>query len=169
MSRSARAAALAATLALAAGGCGGQEGGDGRATPSAPPPVLAWDGEPREFAATPPATSRVIGGKIRNHSNRRIDLDASEVELRDRTGKRIEGSAVFLSGFVRDRYARNRPETPPPDEERRLSGTLARLEPGETVPLTVSWRAEPGVGRPVVVQVGPVALPVPESQARHAP
>jgi hypothetical protein len=48
-----------------------------------------------------------------------------------------------------------------PESEQLRVGLRARLEPGKTAPLTVSWR---GQGEPVVlVDYGGGALPVPGS------
>jgi hypothetical protein len=150
------AAALAGAVMAALPACGGDDEDRGGGQ-------LRWVGAPRVFEASPPARDRVLRGTIRNVALRRLDLRASQVELLDARGERVPGAnAVFLQAFVRGRYAGNRPEDAPPERDLRLAGRLARLEPGRTLSLTVTWRARRGRAAPTRIELGGAGtLPVP--------
>jgi hypothetical protein len=138
-----------AALALAAG-CGGDEDtGSGD---------LVWTEKPRVFKHPTLPDDRILTGTVRNDSFERIDLVARDIRLRTDGGEEIDGAAVFAPTFVRGVFPQNRGEEIPPGEQLRI-GLRARLDPGATVPLTVAWRQRQG--RPVALEYGSGALPVP--------
>lgn len=128
-----RAAVSALCVVLA--GCGsGEEGDAGR---------LEWDGTPRVL--TPPTlpNDRILSGRVRNESLRRVTLEAAELKLLDAEGRDLDASPIFLEGYVEPLESRNRPSLETTGERIRR-GLEARIDPGKTAPLTVSWRDEAG-------------------------
>jgi hypothetical protein len=100
---------------------------------------------------------------VQNRSLEPLELSAQrDLRLVDRDGDRVPGSAIFLEGFAHGLYPSTRP--PPggvPEAELRRIGRKARIEPGKSAPLTVSWRQRPGSDPPVRINYGRGSLPVP--------
>ena len=124
------AAALALTLAV---GCGG----DGETTTVGP---LHWVGKPSSLPASELLPSdRIVSGRVENRSLEPIELDARKMRLVDANDRGVRASIAFLDSFGRAWEVYNKgPLALPRDEWRRL-GRLVRIEPGQEVPLTVSW------------------------------
>jgi len=143
---------LAAGVLAAAVGCGG---GGGDAGP------LRWKGKPRVFEPKGLPRDRVLSGRVSNESLRRVDLSAGDLALRDEQGRRVPGSATFLYAFVHGLYPPTREPKRLPDAELLRTGRIARILPGKSVPLTVSWRGQPDRGRPVRLDYGRGSLEIP--------
>ncbi len=147
-----RGAAVALAI-LALSGCGGggnQESGD-----------LAWVETPRLYTAEAPADARVLQGKVKNDSLRRLELTPADLRLVGRDGKPVKASVVFIDYFLHGLHPPTR-EPDLPDSELRRTGRQVRLEPGQTAPLTVSWSAATTSEPPVRVDYGTGSLPVPK-------
>jgi hypothetical protein len=142
---------VAAGLLL--GGCGGGGGGD--AGP------LTWHGKPRLFAPKDLPRDRVLTGRVTNRSLRRVDLTVGDLRLRDEDGHRVAGSATFLYAFVHGLWPPTRQPKQLPDAELLRTGRIARILPGKSAPITVSWRTGPGQGRPVRLDYGRGSLEIP--------
>lgn len=140
-----------ATLTLA--GCG--EGSD----PGTGSGELRWEEAPTVYAPETLPRDKIATGMVRNDSLREISLTARDLRLLDGGGEEVQSSAVFLEGFGKTYYDISREELP--EAERLRIGLDARLRPGETAPLTVSWRQAGGVGPPEVVDYGDGTLPLP--------
>jgi hypothetical protein len=146
------ATALVAVL-IGIASCGGDDSGD--AGP------LTWQARPRLFAPEGLPSDRVLNGRVRNESLRRVDLRAEELKLLDEGGRRVAGSAIFRYGFVHGLYPPTREPSKVPDAELLRTGRIARILPGRSVPLTISWRTRAGDGRPVRIDYGRGALDIP--------
>jgi hypothetical protein len=147
-----RRAALALTLLLgaAAAGCGGDdELGSGD---------LMWEKKPRVFTNPNLPDDRILAGTVRNDTLETVTLVARELDVRTPGGDQMESAAVFAQTFVRGVFPQNRGTEIPESEQLRI-GLRARLRPGETAPLTVSWRQQGG--QAAVVDYGAGTLPVP--------
>jgi hypothetical protein len=152
-----RAALLLAAAALVpAAGCGGDDKGSGD---------LRWVGKP--VVATPPdlPNDRVLRGTVENGTLRRIDVKARDLHLVDADGRRVDGVATFLNGYLHGLYPPTRHPAGglPPIEQRRI-GIVARIEPGKRKPLVLAWRLEAGHKPPVRVVYGPGSLPIPKER-----
>ena len=135
-----------------------RDGGDESAA-SGP---LSWSAGPKLY--TPPRlpADRVLSGRVENDSVRRVRLVARDLRLVDRSGRGVGGSAVFLDSFVHGLYPPTREPRRLPESELRRTGRLAVVEPGKSVPLTVSWRQGRGrERRPVRLDYGRGWLSVP--------
>jgi hypothetical protein len=150
-----RRAALALTLLLAvaaAAGCGGDdELGSGD---------LMWEEKPRIFTNPNLPDDRILAGTVRNDTLETVTLVARELDVRSPNGDEMESAAIFAQTFVRGVFPQNRGTDIPEGEQLRI-GLQARLKPGETAPLTVSWRQQGA--RAAVVDYGAGTLPVPGS------
>jgi hypothetical protein len=144
-------------LALLATGCGGDDEGAGG------PARLVWDGTPVVRSSTTGA--RVLIGKVRNESSRKLRITARQVTVADGRGRTLESSAVFISTFVRSNYPHNmaRGSDPAdyPEAEQRRVGFLAVLDAGESTPLTVSWNERPREASAKRIVYGPASLTIP--------
>jgi hypothetical protein len=141
--------ALALLLVLAAGCGGGDELGSGD-------PV--WEKKPRLFKNPNLPDDRILTGTVRNDSLERVTLVARELGVRTGAGDEMESAAIFAPTFIRGVFPQNRGDEIPESEQLRI-GLRARLEPGKTAPLTVSWRQQGE--RAELVDYGAGALPVP--------
>ena len=148
-----RFAAVAATLllvAVGAAGCGADEelgSGD-----------LMWEKKPRIFTNPNLPDDRILAGTVRNDSLETVNLTARDLDVRNPGGDDMESAAVFAQTFVRGVFPQNRGDEIPESEQLRI-GLRARLKPGESAPLTVSWRQQGEHAS--VVDYGAGTLPVP--------
>ena len=149
-----RRTALALTLVLVvvAAGCGGDdELGSGD---------LMWEKKPRVFTNANLPDDRVLAGTVRNDTLETVTLVARDLGVRTPGGDKMESAAVFAPTFIRGVFPQNRGSEIPESEQLRI-GLRARLRPGQTAPLTVSWRRHGE--QAAVVDYGVGTLPVPSN------
>ena len=97
---------------------------------------------------------------IRNDSVRVVTLKARDLNVRASGGGELESAAIFAPTFIRGVFPQNRGDEIPESEQLRI-GLRARLQPGDTAPLTVSWRQQGE--QAAVVDYGAGTLPVPSN------
>jgi hypothetical protein len=119
--------------------------------------ALVWENEPRVYRNAALPDDRVLRGVVRNDSLRVVTLSARDLEVRAPDGDEMESAAIFAPTFIRGVFPQNRGDAIPENELLRI-GLRARIEPGKTVPITVSWR-ERGE-RAARVDYGAGSLPV---------
>jgi hypothetical protein len=141
--------ALVFVVVVAAGCGGGDDLGSGD---------LVWEKKPRVFTNPKLPDDRVLTGTVQNDSLEVVTLVARDLEVRTEGGDEMENGAIFAPTFIRGVFPQNRGDDIPESEQLRI-GLRARLEPGKTAPLTVSWRQQGE--RAVLVDYGAGALPVP--------
>lgn len=129
-----RPAAVAAALAAAAlAGCGG-DGDDA-------PGTVGWEKEPVLIAPDRLPEDRVLIARVRNGTDKPVVLRSVDIKVVASGDRTVKASGRFVSGFVHGNIPvdiQPGPEQPEPSQ-RRL-GYEARIEPGQSVPLTVAWR-----------------------------
>jgi hypothetical protein len=118
---------------------------------------LVWEKAPHVYRPAELPDDRVLRGVIRNDSLRVVTLAARDLDVRERGGEDMESAAIFAPTFIRGVFPQNRGEAIPENEQLRI-GLRARIEPGKTVPITVSWREQGG--RAATVDYGTGSLPV---------
>jgi hypothetical protein len=150
-----RRAALALTLLLAVAAGGGWGGDDELGSGD-----LMWEEKPRIFTNPNLPDDRILAGTVRNDTLETVTLVARELGVRTPGGDQMESAAIFAQTFVRGVFPQNRGTEIPESEQLRI-GLRARLRPGETAPLTVSWRQRGE--KAAVVDYGAGTLPVPGS------
>jgi hypothetical protein len=123
---------------------------------------LVWDVPPRVFTPDTLPDDRILSGQVRNDSLRDVQLTAkSDLKLVDRSGRDVAHTALFTAGYSRDIYPpRDRHRLPEKDAERL--GYKAKLRPGDSKPLTVSWREGRGRPAPVRIELPSNSLNVPK-------
>lgn len=140
---------IAAVLAVATvSHGGGQQLGEG---------ALVWEQKPQVYRNPELPNDRVLRGVVRNDSLRVMMLTARELGVLGAKGKKLESAAVFAPTFIRGVFPENRGSEIPESEQLRI-GLRARIEPGKSVPITVSWR-ERGE-RAARVDYGAGSLPI---------
>lgn len=122
---------------------------------------LVWEQKPRVYRNAELPDDRVLRGVIRNDSLRVVTLAARDLDVRTRGADEMESAAIFAHTFIRGVFPQNRGDGIPENEQLRI-GLRARIEPGTTVPLTVSWR-EQGK-RASLVDYGTGSLPIQAAQ-----
>lgn len=112
---------------------------------------LVWDVPPKVYTPDTLPDDRILSGQLRNDSLRDVQLTAkTDLKLVDRSGRDVTHTALFAAGYSRDIY-------PPRDRHKLLErdaerlGYKAKLRPGASKPITVSWRV--GHGRPTPVRI----------------
>jgi hypothetical protein len=87
-------------------------------------------------------------------------LVARDLGVRTPGGDEMESAAVFAPTFIRGVFPQSRGDEIP-ESEQLCIGLRARLQPGDTAPLTVSWRQQGE--QAAVVDYGAGTLPVPSN------
>lgn len=147
--------AAIALAAVALGACGGSD----EARTVGP---LKWEGAPDVFTPETLPHDRILTGRIRNGSPRRVDLVAGKVRLVDGDGDTVKGSAVFSQTYGHGLFPPTREPRAVSDFERRRTGAIAQIQPGRAVPFTIAWRLSKGVDPPVRIEYGGGSLAIPQ-------
>jgi hypothetical protein len=154
--------AIAATVLLLAGVgglllAGERDGATQAATGTA---HLQWKAKPDLILVPELPRDRILTGNIRNASLRAVDLEAERVQILDAAGRRLKATALFSHHFSHGLYPWSM-HVKGSKFERRRTGKLATIKPGQDVPLTLSWRVGSGGAEPVEVRFdgGTLALP----------
>ena len=140
--------AIGLVLVVAGAGHGGNGHGGGD---------LVWEHQPHVYRNAQLPNDRIVRGVIRNDSLRVVTLTARDLRVRATSGNELESAAVFAPTFIRGVFPENRGSEIPESEQLRI-GLRARIEPGKSVPITVSWR-ERGE-RAARVDYGAGSLPI---------
>jgi hypothetical protein len=155
-------AALLAALALGAGllVVSVASGGDGAGDDTGP---LRWSGRVVSFTHPTLPTDHVVSGRLRDTSMRSLRVVArKDIRVVDGHGRDLPASAVFTQTFGHGLFDPTRlPEARLPERELMRIGDVGRFQPGDELPVTVSWRVEPGAARAarIVYPGGSLAIP----------
>jgi hypothetical protein len=154
--------ALAATVLLLAGVgglllVGDRNGATQAATANA---QLQWKGKPSLILVPSMPRDRILTGSVRNASLRAVDLETARAQIVDAAGHRLKATALFAQHFSHGLYPWSM-HVKGSKFERRRTGKIATIKPGQAVPLTLSWRVAAGGSEPVEVRFdgGTLALP----------
>jgi hypothetical protein len=154
--------ALAATVLLLAGVgglllVGERDGATQAATDDA---QLQWKAKPNLILVPSMPRDRILSGNVRNASLRAVDLETARVQILDAAGHRLKATALFSQHFSHGLYPWSM-HVKGSKFERRRTGKIATIKPGQDVPLTLSWRVAAGGSEPVEVRFdgGTLALP----------
>jgi hypothetical protein len=153
-------AAAVAISALAAGACGGDD-------PKSAAP-LAWLQEPTVVVPPTLEQDRILRADVRNDSDEIVEVDSSAVSVLDDQGRRLKAAVTFAAGYLHPLYPPTRGPATLPDEELERLGRLARIEPGKTAAITVSWREPRGKRTAARIDYGSGSLAIPPEAARDA-
>jgi hypothetical protein len=159
--RSFKAALAAVLVGLAMGGCGDDgNGGSGAAQP------LSWIEQPR--VVVPPALEqdRILRAEVRNDSGKTVEVESSEVRVLDDGGRRLKAAVTFAAGYLHPLYPPTRGPATLPDSELERLGRLAKIEPGKTAAITVSWREPRGDRTAARIDYGNGSLAIPPEATR---
>jgi hypothetical protein len=154
--------AIAATLLLLAGVgglllAGERDGATQAATDDA---QLQWKRKPSLILVPSMPRDRILTGSIRNASLRAVDLESERVQILDAAGHRLKATALFAQHFSHGLYPWSM-RVKGSKFERRRTGKIATMKPGQDVPLTLSWRVAAGGTEPVEVRFDGGTLPLP--------
>jgi hypothetical protein len=150
------AALLVTTLALV----GAASGGDDRRVGG----PLRWSGEVIAFRHPNLPTDYVVTGRVRDDSLRRLRLVArDDIRVVDERGRALPTSAVFTQTFGHGLFDPTRmPQARLPERELMRIGDVGRFDPGDELPVTISWRERPDGPRATRIEYpgGSLAIPV---------
>ena len=136
-------------------------GGEGA---TAQDPVrLGWDGQPKLIKVKELPRDRILAARVRNTSLRAVSLDVERIEIVDSEGRPLQSTARFLAAFAHGLYPPAQQVGPSGRFERTRLGEIATLKPGQSLPLTLSWRMKPGGPAPTEVRFGGGSLKLPAS------
>ena len=121
---------------------------------------LQWKAKPNLILVPELPRDRILTGSIRNASLRPVDLESERVQILDAAGRRLKATALFAQTFSHGLYPWSM-HVKGSKFERRRTGKIATIKPGQAVPLTLSWRVASGGSEPVEVRFdgGTLALP----------
>jgi hypothetical protein len=118
--------------------------------------TLGWDGSPQLTSVPELPRDRILTGRLANESLRPAKLDVDDAKVLDAAGRELRSTVRFAAAFAHGLYSAesiNRYGKPGEGERRRL-GEIATVNPGESVPLTLSWRLRPDGTRAAAVEFG---------------
>lgn len=123
---------------------------------------LQWEARPQVARPGGKPQDRVLTGRVRNTSDQTLRLAGAGARLLDERGAVVDGLATFAAGFSHGLYS---PLMTPAGQEpeflaRRL-GHVAVLAPGQSAPLTLSWRTGADGRAPVRAELGDATIAVP--------
>ena len=142
------AAVLAAVLVFAGGA-------DGDAS------TLAW-GDDVQLIAAERSTDHILYGKVDNTSLRDVELDVTQVEVRDAEGREVRSALRFAAAFAHGLYPWSQAPKPLGDFERRRLGQIVKIKAGGSAPITLSWRVPEGGAPAERVDFGAYDLALPK-------
>lgn len=121
---------------------------------------LVWKEKPSLIMVPSLPRDRILTGRLRNASLRAVDLDTERVRILDAKGHALRSTARFAQHFSHGLYPWSW-HIKGSKFERTRTGKIATIKPGQSVPLTVSWRVPAGRSEPVEVRFdgGSLALP----------
>jgi hypothetical protein len=110
--------------------------------------ALVWTKQPLLVTPENLPKDRILAGEIRNDSMRELRLRAKDIRIVDGNGKPMRGNVIFIDGYSHPLAPFDIGPDPSqlPDKAAIRLGYLAKLEPGRSTPVNVSWR-EPAAGR----------------------
>ncbi len=115
--------------------------------------AVAWKGHPR---SGPVEGGQMLFGTLVNRSHKPLRLRAADVRVLDGNGHALPAAAAFSSGYDASIALRGfGSEMFASAVVGAASGADAVVTPGDTLPLSVSWK-----GRAVAVRVAGSALPL---------
>lgn len=131
---------------------------------------LLWAGKPVEFTHPNLPNDHIVAGRLRNRTLKPLRIVArDDIRVRSADGQTLPTAAVFSQTFGRGLFNPTRlPQDRLPERELMRIGDVGFIEPGKELPLTVSWREEPGGPRGSRVQYpgGSLAIPSVTSAGR---
>lgn len=139
-------------------------GGGDDGTPARPAgSAIGWQGKPLSIDVPALPRDHIVTGRLVNRSLRAAELDVEQVRLFDPRGRALRSTARFSAQFAHGLYPPDSSENggKTSDFERRRLGEIATLRPGQTIPVTLSWRVPAGAAPPVTVDLGPATLRLP--------
>ncbi len=102
---------------------------------------LNWAGDPKLSRPAELPADRILSGQVRNDSGAPLRLDGATATLRDDAGRSVRGVVTYARGFTHGLYGPGvSPKEPMPDFLATRLGMTTVVGPGETVPVTISWR-----------------------------
>lgn len=122
---------------------------------------LRWAEAPQVYHVPGVSTDRVLAGQVVNASGSPIEVDARRIVVIDGRGRRLDTAARFLATFAHPLYAPLQFHTVGDAFQLQRLGVYVRIEPGQKLPLTVSWRAGPSGAPASTIDLGVGFLPLP--------
>jgi hypothetical protein len=121
---------------------------------------LQWKEKPLLIMVPSLPSDRILTGQLRNASLRTVDLDTERVRILDARGNSLRSTALFSQHFSHGLYPWSW-HVKGSKFERTRTGKIASIKPGQSVPLTLSWRVPAGGSEPVEVRFdgGSLSLP----------
>jgi hypothetical protein len=123
---------------------------------------LRWKGTPQAARPSALPADRLVTGRLENTSSMALPLDTVRARVLDDAGRTVRGTSSFAAGFSHGLYGAGvAPKEAMPDFQARRLGVRTVLQPGESVPFTVAWRATPGTTAPTRVDFGEAVVGLP--------
>ena len=121
---------------------------------------LQWKEKPSLILVPSLPRDRILTGQLRNASLHAVDLDTERVRIVDSKGRALRSTARFAQHFSHGLYPWSWHVKGSKFERTRI-GKIATIRPGQSVPLTLSWRVPAGGSEPVEVRFdgGSLSLP----------
>ncbi|UGS34052.1 hypothetical protein [Capillimicrobium parvum] len=128
---------------------------------------LRWSGPVVSFTHPTLPTDHIVSGRLRDTSMRPMRVVARrDIRVVDVHGRDLPASAVFTQTFGHGLFDPTRlPEARLPERELMRIGDVGRFQPGDELPVTVSWRDEHGSAPAARIAYPGGSLAIPEESA----
>jgi hypothetical protein len=129
---------------------------------------LAFFDTPTVIIPSDLKNDRIMRSEVRNDTGHEIRVESSAFKVYDDRGRRLKASATFAPGYIHSLYPPTRGPASLPDYELERLGKLAKIAPGKTATLTVSWTEPKGRHTAARIDYGQGSLTIPPESVKQA-
>ena len=141
-------------------GCGGDDG-------NSKDPLAFFD-TPQVLIPSDLKNDRIMRSEVRNGTDKEVRVVAGDFKVYDDRGRRLKAAVTFAPGYIHSLYPPTRGPANLPDYELERLGKIARIAPGKTATLTVSWTEPKGRHTAARIDYGQGSLRIPPESVKAA-
>ena len=141
-------------------GCGGDD--------SNSKDPLAFFDTPTVIIPSDLKNDRIMRSEVRNGTDKEVRVVADDFKVYDDRGRRLKAAVTFAPGYIHSLYPPTRGPASLPDYELERLGKIARIAPGKTAELTVSWTEPKGRHTAARIDYGQGSLRIPPESVKQA-
>jgi hypothetical protein len=129
---------------------------------------LAFFDTPTVIIPSDLKNDRVMRSEVRNGTDKEVRVVADDFKVYDDRGRRLKAAVTFAPGYIHSLYPPTRGPASLPDYELERLGKIAKIAPGKTATLTVSWTEPKGRHTAARIDYGQGSLTIPPESVKQA-
>jgi hypothetical protein len=129
---------------------------------------LAFFDTPTVIIPSDLKNDRIMRSEVRNGTDKEVRVVADDFKVYDDRGRRLKAAVTFAPGYIHSLYPPTRGPASLPDYELERLGKIARIAPGKTATLTVSWTEPKGRHTAARIDYGRGSLAIPPESVKAA-